>query len=121
MRRTWSPLRQRADFLRIAASGLRRVTPAFILQAAAVKTGEKTGRIGFTCSRKIGNAVARNRARRRLRAVVDQVVAPAMTETLDFVLVGRGEALTRDFAAMTQDLRHAIGKVTPKKTSQSPS
>jgi len=119
MRRTWSPLKKRADFLRIAASGLRRVTPAFILQAATVKAGE-IGRIGFTCSRKVGNAVARNRARRRLRAIADQVIAPAMIQNLDFVLVGRGDALTRDFAAMTEDLRHAIGKVGTARAKTPP-
>src|SRR5688572_16963018 len=101
MRRTWSPLKQRADFLRAAASGLKRVTPAFILQAATPNPGAN-GRIGFTVSRKVGNAVVRNRARRRLRAVADLVIGGEMAGKLelDVVMIGRGEALTRDIATM---------------------
>jgi len=116
MRRTWSPLKQRADFLRIAAAGLRRVTPAFILQAVDVTPGA-SGRIGFTVSRKVGNAVARNRARRRLRAVADRVIAAkaATAMTMDLVIIGRGDALTRDFTAMVNDLQHAIARVAEGK------
>jgi ribonuclease P protein component len=124
MRRAWSPLKNRADFLRIAATGLRRVTPAFILQAAACAAGQ-TGRVGFTVSRKVGNAVSRNRARRRLRAVADTVMATGAGDALDFVLIGRGEALTRDFTAMTNDLRHAMerlrkGEASPSKPRRRP-
>ena len=112
MSRSWTPLKHRTDFLRIDASGRQRVTPAFILRADAVKPGH-AGRIGFTVSRKVGNAVARNRARRRLRAVVDHVTAPG-TDSLpemDFVLIGRGDALTRTFAAMVSDFQHAAARV----------
>jgi ribonuclease P protein component len=113
MRRTWSPLKQRADFLRIAAAGVRRVTPGFILQAAAATPGQ-SGRIGFTVSRKVGNAVARNRAKRRLRALADRVIGPQMAGHMevDMVLIGRGAALTRDFAAMVGDLEQAVARVT---------
>jgi ribonuclease P protein component len=113
-------LKRRADFLRIAASGLRRVTPAFILQAAAPPTGT-AGRVGFTVSRKVGNAVARNRAKRRLRAAADRVLtAPQL---FDLVLVGRAEALTRDFAALTADLQqalHAVAKPGRAKSKPAP-
>lgn len=119
MGRTWSSLKQRADFLRAAGSGLKRVTPAFVLQAATPTAGE-SGRVGFTCSRKVGNAVARNRARRRLRAVVDLVIGAEMAGEIayDLVMVGRGDALTRDFDLMAADLRQAIGRVGQKPQGQ---
>ena len=109
--RRWQALARRADFLRVAASGLRRVTPAFILQAAP-RGAHPTPflRIGFTASRKVGNAVARNRAKRRLRALADREMAD-LAPALDYVLVGRPEALSRNFAAMADDLRHALKKI----------
>jgi ribonuclease P protein component len=108
-------LKQRADFLRAAGSGLKRVTPAFILQAVQPNDGEN-GRIGFTVSRKVGNAVIRNRARRRLRAVADLVIGTEMAGKIsyDLVMIGRGDAVTRDFSAMAADLRHAIARVGQK-------
>ena len=61
-------LPKRADFQRLTASRTKIATPAFLLQAGAAPVATSTPlRIGFTASRKIGNAVARNRARRRLR------------------------------------------------------
>jgi ribonuclease P protein component len=109
--RRWLALARRADFLRIAACGLRRVTPAFILQAAP--RGEHPTpalRIGFTASRKVGNAVARNRAKRRLRALADREMA-GLEPVFDYVLVGRPESLSRNFAVMAGDLRYALKKI----------
>lgn len=103
-------LRQRADFLRTAKA--RRVPcPAFLLQARA--RGDGAGmRVGFTCSKKLGNAVTRNRAKRRLRAIARQVLPEYGQAGWDYVLVGRPEAtVTRDFAAMCDDLRAALAKL----------
>jgi len=123
MRRTWTSLKRRADFLRIAASGLRRVTPAFIVQAARVEAPAAPNiaqpsaqRLGFTVSRKVGNAVARNRAKRRLRAMADHVIGSRVGEAqFEYVLVGRADALTRDFATMAEDLRQALEKLAVAK------
>ena len=108
-------LTRRADFLRAAQAG-RQGTPGFLLQARARRDGEATApdaiRVGFTCSKKVGNAVARNRAKRRLREIARLVLASEGQHGWDYVLVGRPEATTtRDFAAMKGDLSRALQKI----------
>lgn len=113
--RVWATLIKRADFLRIADAGTRRVTPGFILQIAPHTEEAGTAlRVGFTASRKVGNAVARNRAKRRLRALADKVMPDAADPALDYVFIGRTETLKRDFAAMERDLRQALKKAAHK-------
>lgn len=113
--RVWESLPKRSDFLRLTASGLRRATPGFVLQAAPRNAGAPGMRIGFTASRKVGNAVARSRVKRRLRALADKVMPDAADPARDYVFIGRLETLTRDFAAMETDLRHALKKLTQAK------
>ena len=81
-------LAKRADFLR-AAQARRQGTPAFLLQARARGDDSPTVRVGYTCSKKIGNAVARNRAKRRLREVARAVLPGMARPGWDYVLVGR--------------------------------
>ncbi|TCO71542.1 ribonuclease P protein component [Rhodovulum euryhalinum] len=105
-------LRKRADFLR-AARARRQGTPAFTLQARERPPGEAEGiRVGFTCSRKVGNAVARNRAKRRLREVARLVLPSHGRAGWDYVLIGRPEVTaTRDFATLQADLKRALASV----------
>lgn len=107
-------LSRRADFLR-AASARRHGTAGFLLQARARGEGEGDAagiRVGFTCSKKIGNAVTRNRAKRRLRAAARAVLPGAARPGWDYVLVGRpGATVSRDFAALVADLGEAVRKV----------
>lgn len=99
-------LRKRPEFLRVA-KGWRRATPAFVLQVAWRDDDPVIG-IGFTASKKVGNAVARNRARRRLREVARRVLPDHGLVGCDHVLVARQGAVAYPFAALTTDLIEAL-------------
>jgi ribonuclease P protein component len=102
-------LRQRADFL-AAASGTKVPAAAFVLQARQ-RTDGGPPRCGFTVSKKVGNAVERNRVRRRLREIVRLAGAARMRPGHDYVLIGRRAALKLPFVRMTQDFEGALRRV----------
>lgn len=96
-----------------ASNARRQGTPGIHLQARKRAEGESEGiRVGFTCSKKVGNAVARNRAKRRLREVA-RIVLPEMgRDGWDYVLVGRKD-VTADLAfdQLIADMQRAVIKV----------
>ena len=102
-------LRQRADFVAVA-NGARVSSAAFALQSRA-RSDQGPIRVGFTVTKKNGTATERNRIRRRLREVVKRLDVISMRPHHDYVLVGRREALTRDFAVMLDDLRSALKRL----------
>ncbi len=113
-------LRRRADFLRVAASRRKSVTPGLILQACRQPQGgagagpmgpADAPRIGFTASRKVGIATARNRARRRLRAAVAEVMPLHAAPGHDYVVIARAGTLNRPFAALVGDLESALRRL----------
>jgi len=107
-------LKRRADFLRVAGGRRKWVTPGLILQtlARAPAGGVSEGiRIGFTATRKIGNAVVRNRARRRLRAAAASVMAGHAVAGFDYVLIARAETPKRPYAALIDDLEIALRRL----------
>ncbi len=105
-------LTKRADFLR-AARGPRVVTPGFILQARKRSDDEESGiRVGFTCSKKVGNAVARNRAKRRLREIARLTLPQQGRDGMDYVLVGRAGATAQlPFSQLRADLEKALSQL----------
>lgn len=109
-------LRQRSDFL-AANGGLRVGTPGFVLLVKPRGDGSPGMRIGYTVTKKIGNAVTRNRIKRRFRAAVHQVLPGHGIAGADHVLIGREEAMTRDFAVMQADLVRALDRVREGKAS----
>ncbi len=106
-----SVLAQRADFLR-AAQARRQAMPGFLLQARRRGDDSPTIRVGYTCSKKIGNAVTRNRAKRRLREVARALLPGGGRPGWDYVLVGRPQAtVTRPFADLLADMSNALVQV----------
>jgi ribonuclease P protein component len=103
-------LLRRADFL-AAARARRQARPGLTVQGRMRGAGEPAVgiRVGFTCSKKVGNAVARNRAKRRLRAAARLVLPELGRDGWDYVLIGRPEATAaRPFADLCEDLASAL-------------
>jgi len=107
-------LKVRSDFLRVAATRRRWATPGLVLQVADTpKEQQQSGtiRVGFTASRKVGDAVTRNRARRRLREAVRRVMPSHTIPDRDFVVIARANTVRRPFADLITDLETALQKL----------
>ncbi len=102
-------LRKRPDFLK-AAKGKRWATPSVVVQARRRRDGDAT-RVGFTVTRKVGNAVIRNRVKRRLKEAARQMIVSKGNAGFDYVLIGRRGTLTRAFSGILEDLSLALDKV----------
>jgi ribonuclease P protein component len=101
-------LKKRTDFLR-AARARKVVLPGFILQIRTRNDQDPSIRVGFTCSKKVGNAVARNRAKRRLRELARLVLPQHGKTGHDYVLIGRaGKTATHGFGQMMAELEQAL-------------
>ena len=104
-------LRKRSEFLAAAASKQKASATGLVLQARRhdpAETDLPPIRVGFTATRKIGNAVVRNRTKRRLRALARLVLADYAQAGFDYVLIGRPETPTRCFELLKSDLLAAM-------------
>ncbi|MSO84427.1 MAG: ribonuclease P protein component [Rhodospirillales bacterium] len=122
---TLARLKRRPDFLKVAAARQKWVAPGLIVQVrrrtgaereAGGRSGDKKvdpslARVGFTVSGKVGNAVARNRARRRLRAALASLDAEGVAGGVDLVVIGRTETLVRPFPELVGDLVQAFKRL----------
>jgi len=108
-------LKRRSDFLRVARRGQKWAAPGFVLQSHRRKDAESRSRdgirIGFTVTKKVGNAVIRNRTRRRLKAAAVDVMAAHGQDLTDYVLIGRAGTLKRPYALLVADLETAMQRL----------
>jgi ribonuclease P protein component len=103
-------LKRRSEFRLIAAKGRKAPMPGLVLQALK-RADEAPARLGFTVTKKVGNAVIRNRTRRRLKEAARLWLAEHPLAGADLVLIGRDGTRGRDFRALQDDLRRALAKV----------
>ena len=102
-------LKSRPEFLAVRG-GRRSSTPAFLIEARERPAAENggTARFGFTITKKIGNAVTRNRIRRRLKAAFAATAPDHARPSCDYVIVARHAALDRPFATLLEDVARAF-------------
>jgi ribonuclease P protein component len=109
-------LKRRPDFLRVAGGRRKWVAPGLILQALGQDStlsteGIAPARVGFTASAKVGNAVVRNRARRRLRAAAASVMPLHAQPAHDYVLIARAGTVQRRFVDLVADLEAGLKRL----------
>lgn len=107
-----SVLTRRADFL-AANRGLRVARPGFVLLVNPNSADEL--RYGITVTKKIGNAVVRNRMKRRFRALLREMLPTAGLPAHDHVLIGREGGVERDFAKLREELSAALDRAKAGK------
>lgn len=122
-------LTQRKQFLAAAELGRRFRSSAFTVQVLDAPLREADGsdarepeglRLGLTASRKVGNAVKRNRIRRRLRVAAAEALAAQAGRPCDVVIVARPETLTAGFRTLVGELSVAIERARPQGQGRKP-
>jgi ribonuclease P protein component len=118
---TMERLLRRADFLRVAGGRQKYVTPGLVLQALrradAPPVDAPRVRVGFTATKKVGNAVIRNRARRRLREAARATIPEIGLPGCDYVVIARAGTLDRPYPALLADFRQALGALANRTRS----
>ena len=103
-------LKRRAEFLRVASKGRKALSPGLVLQALN-RGDDAPVRLGFTVTKKVGNAVVRNLTRRRMREAARLLLRDTPALGADLVLVGRDTTRTRPFTLLIDDLRRGLAKL----------
>jgi ribonuclease P protein component len=102
-------LKRRPEFLRVASSGKKAAVGGVVLQALSRQDSEPA-RLGFTVTKKVGNAVVRNRTRRRLKEAARLLLAERPVAGVDLVLIGRDSTRKRKFITLQGDIRRALDR-----------
>lgn len=110
-------LKRRAEFLRVAAKGSKSPQPGVVVQALR-RDDRGPARLGFTVTKKVGNAVVRNRTKRRLREAARLLLDAQPLAGVDLVLIGRDATRARPFAALMDDLRRALARTGAYKAGR---
>ena len=100
-------LKRRAEFLRVASKGRKAAIGGVVLQAMP-RHDDEPARLGFTVTKKVGNAVIRNRTRRRLKEAARLLLAGRPVNGVDLVLIGRDSTRKRNFISLQGDIRRAL-------------
>ena len=110
-------LKRRAEFLRAASKGRKAAVHGLVLQVFS-RGDDSPARVGFTVTKKVGNAVIRNRTKRRLREAARLLLREEPVGGVDLVLIGRDTTRGRPFPLLMDDLRRALRKTLPPWTAQ---
>lgn len=115
MRERIARLKRRGEYLKVAGAGRKWVAPGLVLQVLRREPARcdlpEAARLGFTASRKVGIAVRRNRARRRLRAAAAEIMPLHAAPGHDYVLIARAATPQRPYPALLEDLRIALRRL----------
>ncbi len=102
-------LKRRPEFLRAASAGKKAAVGGVVLQALA-RNDSGPARVGFTVTKKVGNAVVRNRTRRRLKEAARLLLTERPVSGVDLVLIGRASTRQRNFIALQADIGRALDR-----------
>jgi len=102
-------LKKRAEFLAVASKGAKAPMPGLVMQLM-LRGDDAPCRVGFTVTKKVGNAVVRNRTKRRLREAVRLALDPAAYRGIDIVVIGRDRTADRPFSDLMSDVRRAAAR-----------
>ena len=106
----YTVIKKRADFLS-ANRGKRFARPGFVLLVHDRKDDDTAIRLGITITKKVGNAVVRNRMRRRFRSLMREMLAEKGRPGADHILIGRQNGIEMDFGKLREDLHMAFDRI----------
>ena len=106
-----TPVKKRHEFLAAAGSGRKWATRGLVIQVRTHDPIDQQVRFGLTASKRVGNAVARNRAKRRLRELARAILPVEACPGCDYILIAKVDTVNRPFADLRGDLRYALRKL----------
>lgn len=109
--RGYQVIKKRPDFL-AANRGKRYATPGFVLLVHDRRDDDPAKRLGITITKKVGNAVVRNRMRRRFRELAAELLPTLGKAGADHILIGREGGIERDFGQLREEMAKALGKLS---------